>query len=68
MVRGSSRVVKKDLLLRIVIVWLHLRWRRQKDPQRISEDIRLVFPALKPEYEPNLHFIASGRFRLASLG
>ncbi len=36
--RGPNREVKKDFLLRVPMVWLQLRWSRQKNPQCISAD------------------------------
>ncbi|MEY4700128.1 MAG: hypothetical protein RL326_315 [Pseudomonadota bacterium] len=45
--RLPNRVVKKDFLLRVPMVWLQLRWSRQKNPQCISADTPPVFCRLR---------------------
>jgi dihydroxy-acid dehydratase len=48
--------------------WVALRFSAREKILNVSQWIRFrFFPALKIKYQPNLHFLATGRFRLAFL-
>ncbi len=49
--------------------WAALQFSRWEKILNVSQRIHLrFFPIVKTEYQPNLHFLATGRFCLASLG
>jgi hypothetical protein len=54
--------VKKDFLLRILLVWLQLRWTPRKNPQRISEDTPPVFFSVSASFRLNSQSAHDGTF------
>jgi|GEM_PF-3652807 len=58
-VKSTSRVVKNDFVLRISIVCLQRRWRRQKNPQRIAEDTSAVFSSSPPRFVKTLKMLTT---------
>ena len=55
-------MVKNDFLLRISIVGLQLRWRRRKNPQRISVDTPPVFSSSPPRFVKTLKMFTTEPF------
>ncbi len=53
---------EKDFLLRILIVWLQLRWRRRKNSQRILEDTPPVFSESRPRFAQALKMLTTEPF------